>query len=157
MTTELFAIEEAVEDAVAEVLAGNTGGVKVYKAWDAEKIMYPCAVIYAEESSNVEESEYNGIREVGVKIGVMVEARRGATTARADNKTARNAILAKLHDNDLVTALNATGHAVFSMAMVTTATRGVEEDRRILTTDISLQVIASLAETTTTTTTNIME
>lgn len=155
--SESWAVEEYIEDAIIAYLESQvTSGMTFYPAWTDTKIEYPCAVVHAGSSQNLEGTRFNGVRVVDVVIGVMTEAKtQGGLTARLANRDARDKVLGALAQEPLHTDLNtaSAGGVSFSHAMIAGITRSVENERRVFVSEINLEVIAAPAQITTTTTT----
>ena len=146
-----WAVEEYAEDAVRAYLASKivSTAANFYTAWTAEEIKYPCVVVHAGQSRNVEGLAFTGQREIDVQIAVMCEAvAKGAVSARNSNRSLRTLVVEALaHDNlpDLFNAMMPDG-VVFSMAFVANVNRSVEPERRVFVSEITLSTIASPKE-----------
>jgi len=143
-----WAIEEYVEDAICAYLQRETDADKlnVYPAWSDVEIEYPCVVVNAGRSENVEGTEFNGVREVAVEIGIMTEAASSTTlTAREHNRIIRDNVLTALAQTVLHEDLNAMNPVgvVFSYAQIGGIARSVDAERRIFTSEIALRCVAA--------------
>jgi hypothetical protein len=143
-----WCVEEYSEDAVKAYLVNKLEdtAINCYVAWSNDVLKYPCCVIHAGKSSNVEGTNFTGIRAVSVSIAVMTEAiTAGGKSARDNNRAARDAVIkalaqTALHDD--INALEPSG-VVFSLAYVSDVTRSVETDQRVFVSEIELITIAS--------------
>src|SRR3990167_1686983 len=143
-----WALEEYVEDAVVDYLKQETDADKlnIYPAWSDEEIRYPCAVINAGKSENVEGTEFNGVREIEVEIGIITEA--ASTTvkaAREHNREIRDLILTALAQTQLHQDLNTMNPigVIFSLAKIGGITRSLDAEHRAFVSEITLRCIAS--------------
>lgn len=143
-----WAVEEYAEDAVRAYLASKieSSVANLYTAWTDTEIKYPCAVVHAGASRNVENMLFDGRREIDISIAVMSEAApAGAVTARNRNRNLRALVmeaLARTALHDDINALNPDG-VIFSLAFVDALTRSVDEARRVFVSEITLRTIAS--------------
>ena len=142
-----WAVEEYAEDAVVAYLVANVSNTySVYPAWTNEVIVYPSIVVHAGDSDNVENTGFSGVRQIAMQIAVGVEAKAvGATSARLANRAVRDAVITALAQVNLQTALNALSPVgvIFSFAMVGNIKRNLEEEKRVLISVITLDVIAA--------------
>jgi hypothetical protein len=143
-----WAVEEYAEDAVRAYLASKIEAsvMNFYTAWTDTEIKYPCAVVHAGTSRNVENMLFDGRREIDMSIAVLCEATpAGAVTARNRNRNLRALVMdalaqTALHDD--INDLNPDG-VTFSLAVVDGLTRSVDEARRLFVSEITLTTIAS--------------
>ncbi len=146
-----FAIEEYAEDALVRYLKNeiDDAALNVYTAWTNDEIKYPCAVVHAGSSSNLDGVNFNGVRDVKIQIAVMTEAAdSGGKTARDLNRAARDLVIkalaqSSLHDD--INDLDPDG-VVFSLAYIGDMTRSVESDNRVFASEIQLITIAAPKE-----------
>ena len=142
-----WAIEEYCEDAIAAYLNQELqeGLIDVHTAWTVTEPKYPCAIVRVGVSDNLT-GEFNGHRDIEAGILIMSEAvADGVLTARNANRLYRDAVLTALAQTELqddINALNPVG-IVFTLAQVTKIERAVEPGKRVFTSEIMLQVIAS--------------
>lgn len=145
--SESWAVEEYIEDAFVAYLASKiTSGLNIYVAWTDTKIKYPCAIVHAGDSDNVESSRFDGVRQVEVNVAVMTEAKsQGGLTARLANRDARDKVINALAQEPLATDLNtaSTGGVAFSDAMMTGISRSVDSEKRVFVSEITVRVIAA--------------
>ena len=143
-----WAVEEYVEDAFVDYLTREVTAdtMNFYSGWTAEEIKYPCAIIHAGVSRNVGDAPFNGAREIDVQIAVMCNANESTTqTARERNRTARDAVMTALAQDELQDDLNAMNPKgiVFSRAMIGDITRSMESDQRVFVSEINVETIAA--------------
>ena len=143
-----WAVEEYVEDAFVDYLTREVTAdtMNFYPGWTAEEIKYPCAIVHAGVSRNIGDSVFNGAREIDVQIAVMCNANESTTqTARERNRTARDAVMTALAQDELQDDLNAMNPKgiVFSRAMIGDITRSVESDQRVFVSEINVETIAA--------------
>ena len=143
-----FALEEYCEDAFVDYLTREVteDTMNFYPGWSAEDIKYPCGIIHAGVSRNVGDAPFNGAREIDVQIAVQTEAVASATqSARARNRTARDAVLTALAQTALHEDLNAMNPkgVVFSRAMIGDTTRSTDSDPRVWVSEINVETIAA--------------
>jgi len=144
-----WALEEYVEDALVDYLTREVtdGTMNFYPGWTAEDVIkYPCAIVHAGVSRNIGDSVFNGAREIDVQIAVMCNANESTTqTARERNRTARDAVMTALAQDELQDDLNAMNPKgiVFSRAMIGDITRSMESDQRVFVSEINVETIAA--------------
>jgi len=141
-----WAVEEYAEDAVVAYLVANiSNAYTVYPAWTNEEIQYPSIVVHAGDSDNVEDTGFNGVRQISMLLAVGTEAKDvGTTSARHVNRTVRDAVITALAQTALQDDINALSPVgvVFSKATVGNIKRDVD-DKRVLISVITLDVIAA--------------
>ena len=150
-------LEERVEDAlVAYLKSVLPGEIKVYAAFSADAVQYPCCVVAAETSGPIAEDaafDIDRALEVSVMLGVeAVPEKSGAVTtksARERNRTARSAVLSALARSDLLDLVKGCQgpNMVLSMVHFASTERSVDADKRLLVTTSTLEVVARPIET----------
>lgn len=143
-----WCVEEYCEDAIKTYLESkiDSGDINIYTAWTDDEIKYPCAVIHAGKSSNVEGTNFSGPRAVDISVAVMTEAVASTTqTARERNRAARDSVIGALARTALHDDINLVINegCVFSLAFIGDITRSVESDKRVFVSEIQLVTIAS--------------
>jgi hypothetical protein len=149
-----FDIEELVEDVFYSYLSKKLPtGTKAYIAFDIEQLQYPAIVIGVTTHKAITETEeLNSQRVVDLKIGVLTEGITEKTTAgkivksaREANRSIRKTVMELLTVSGLVDILNGIGlpNVIFSMAQIGTPVRDVDEEKRLLITEIPIEVIAA--------------
>jgi len=141
-----WAVEEYAEDAVVAYLVENVSDTySVYPAWTNEVIVYPSIVVHAGDSDNVDDTGFNGVRQISMQLAVGTEATDvGTTSARHVNRAVRDAVITALAQTALQDDLNALSPVgvIFSFAMVGNIKRDVD-DKWVLISVITLDVIAA--------------
>jgi len=141
-----WAVEEYAEDAVVAYLVANVSDTySVYPAWTNEVIVYPSIVVRAGDSDNVDDTGFNGVRQISMQLAVGTEATDvGTTSARHVNRAVRDAVITALAQTALQDDLNALSPVgvIFSFAMVGNIKRDVD-DKWVLISVITLDVIAA--------------
>lgn len=145
-----WALEEYAEDSVKAYLDNKLSGeLKTYIAWTDEEIEYPCVVIHAGSSDNVDGTEFNGVRTLPIEIAIMTEAVAAeGLTPRQRNQVARNSVMEALAQTALYDDLNALtpDGVIFSYALLGAVSREVESDKRVFISRVTLNAIASPLE-----------
>ena len=143
-----WAVEEYAEDAVKAYLEDELedADITVYVAWTPDELKYPCAVVHAGKSSNVEGTNFTGMRVVDMSVAVMTEAAAdGIKSARVVHRNTRDKVVQALAQTALQDDLNALepSGVVFSLAYIGDLTRSVETDQRVFVSEIQLITIAA--------------
>ncbi len=140
-----WAIEEKVEDAILSYLQYQiTGisGLNFYTAWNAELLKYPCIIVNAVRSKNIESTGWTGIREIDFEVVALVEAKNNV---RNDIITLRDKMITAFADSDVATILNnrSPSNVIFSGVNIEEIERDIDDARRVLVNTIRLKVIAT--------------
>ena len=122
-----YATEEAMEDAfVAYLKTRVDGSINVIAAMTAAELTYPCIIVTAQSSDNVNDaSDWNEHRIFELEVKLGVEATDPATL-RERNRVLRDSVMEALTDSGAIDAINGTGLIRISRMLFGKITRGAE-------------------------------
>lgn len=152
-------VEEKLEESlVAYFRTQLPAEIKLFTAWSADAIQYPCVIVAAHEMKPLDERlQWENIRRYTVNVDLCVPAlpeKDGAgavvKTAREINRAYRSAVVGCLAKKDLATDLQAAqvGGLAVSSATLMTGERDIDTEHRTLVTTLVLKVTAAAMELT---------
>ncbi len=145
-----FDLEEMVEDMFAAYLkAVLPGDIKVYCAFGADSIQYPCAIVSTNDTSPVSTNADRN-QNIPVTVTVLVEASKEKDGANAvgsirdRNRKVRRAVLKALAVralNDKVCPYGVAQLGISKVQYVSSA-RSADSEKRLMVTVVNIDVIA---------------
>ena len=152
-----FDLEEMVEDMFAAYLkAVLPGDMKVYCAFGAESLQYPCAIVSTNDTSPISNSaSFDRNQNIPVTVTILVEATpekdagNAVGSVRDRNRKVRRAVLTALAQSDLANKVAPYGveQLGLSMAQYVSSARSADGEKRLMVTVANINVIACPIET----------